>query len=73
MKAVLLTTLPNLRAYLLKSVLDSEGIVSFMKNETISSVHGAPCFDIDVLVFEEDYERAKEIYEQGFFDSCEEL
>ena len=74
MKTVHLATLPNgFQAYLLKDLLSQEGIVSFMKNETISSVYNIPGFEIEVLVFEEDYEKAKEIYERGFPDSLEEL
>jgi len=73
MKTVYLATLPNsFRAYLLKDILSQEGIVSFMKNETISSVYNIPGMEMEVLVFEEDYEKAKEIYERGFPDNIEE-
>ena len=67
MKTVYLATLLNsFQAYLLKDILDSEGIVSFMRNETISSVYNIPGLEIEVLVFEDDYEKAKEIYDKAF-------
>ena len=67
MKTIHLATLQNsFQAYLLKDILSQEGIVSFMKNETIYSVYSIPGMDIEVLVFEDDYERAREIYERGF-------
>ena len=67
MKTVYLATLLNsFQAYLLKDVLESEGIVSFMRNETISSVYNIPGLEIEVLVFEDDYEKAKEIYDRAF-------
>jgi len=67
MKTVYLATLLNsFQAYLLKDILESEGIVSFMRNETISSVYSIPGMLIEVLVFEDDYEKAKEIYDRAF-------
>ena len=67
MKTVYLATLLNsFQAYLLKDILESEGIVSFMRNETISSVYNIPGLEIEVLVFEDDYEKAKEIYDRAF-------
>jgi hypothetical protein len=73
MKTVYLTTVLNsFQAYLLKDILSQEGIVSFMRNETISSVYSIPGMEIEILVFEDDYERAKEIYEKGFPDYKEE-
>ena len=72
MKTITLATLQNsFQAYLLKDILNQEGIVSFMKNETISSVYNIPGFLIEVLVFEKDYEKALEIYEKGFSDKSE--
>ena len=73
MKTVYLATMQNsFQAYLLKDVLDSEGIVSFMRNETISSVYSIPGMEIEILVFEEDYEKAKEIYDKAFPELSEE-
>ena len=67
MKTVYLTTVVNgFQAHLLKDILSQEGIVSFTKNETIYSVYSIPGMDIEVFVFEDDYERAREIYEKGF-------
>ena len=73
MKTVSLTTVQNsFQAYLLKDVLEHEGIVSFFKNETISSVYNIPGMEMEVLVFEDDYEKAREIFEKGFPDIPEE-
>ena len=67
MKTIHLATVPNsFQAYLLKDILSQEGIVSFLKNETISSVYNILGMEMEVFVFEDDYERAKEIYEKGF-------
>lgn len=67
MKTVSLATVQNsFQAYLLKDVLEHEGIVSFMKNEIISSVYNIPGMEMEVLVFEDDYEKAREIFERGF-------
>lgn len=73
MKTVYLATMPNsFQAYLLKDILDSEGIVSFMKNETISSVYSIPGMEIEILVFAEDFEKAKAIYDKAFPELTEE-
>jgi len=73
MKTVLLTTVINsFRAYLLQDILNQEGILSFLRNETISSVYNIPGMEMEVMVFEDDYERAREIYEKGFQDYNEE-
>ena len=72
MKTVYLaTSLSSFQAYLLKDILSHEGIESFFQNEAISSVYN-PGIQMEVLVFEEDYEKAKEIYERGFPDYNEE-
>ena len=73
MKTVYLTTMQNsFQAYLLKDILDSEGIASFMRNETISSVYNIPGLELEMLVFEDDYEKAKEIYDKAFPELSEE-
>ena len=72
METVYLATMQNsFQAYLLKDILENEGIVSFMRNEAISSVYN-PALQIEILVFEDDYERAKEIYDKGFTELSEE-
>jgi hypothetical protein len=68
MKTTVLTRQCNsFQANILKGALLNEGIVSFMRNETLSSlfsnIHG---FQLEVLVFEKDYEKAMDIFEKGF-------
>ncbi|EGJ72078.1 putative alcohol dehydrogenase [Bacteroides coprosuis DSM 18011] len=60
------------RANLLCSVLKNEGIESFKRNENSATVlAGLPGFEIEVYVFDKDYERAKEIYAEGFPDAAQ--
>lgn len=67
MKTVYLITLDNIsQASIVKDVLLNEGIESFTKNETISSVLNIPNLQLELEVFEEDYEKAYEILRQGF-------
>ena len=68
METVILATLDNsFQANILKDALHNEGIISFMRNENISSVlNFIPGFQIEILVFEEDYEKARDIFEKGF-------
>jgi conjugal transfer/entry exclusion protein len=68
MKTVYLATLPNdFQAQVLKNALQNEGIVSFMRNETLSSVlNFIQGFQIELLVFEKDYDKAFDIFEKGF-------
>ena len=68
MKTIILATLPNsFQAHILKDALQNEGITSFMRNETLSSVlNFIPGFQIEILVFEKDYEKAFDILERGF-------
>lgn len=67
MKTVYLITLDNIsQASIVKDVLLNEGIESFTKNETISSVLNIPNLQLELEVFEEDYEKAYEILKQGF-------
>lgn len=67
MKTVFLSTLENsFQAGLLKDLLINEDIESFFKNENISTVLGnIPGFQIEIYVFEKDYERAKEILREA--------
>lgn len=68
MKTILLTTLDNsFQANVLQGALKNEGIESFTKNEILSSVFGnISGFQMEILVFEKDYEKAMEIFKKGF-------
>lgn len=68
MKTVLLATLESrFQASILQGALKNEGIESFFTNDVVSSVFGnITGFQIEILVFEEDYERAMEILKEGF-------
>ena len=67
MKTVHLVTLENIsQAHIVQDILQNEGIESFTKNEVISSVINTPGFQLELEVFEEDYERALEITKKGF-------
>ena len=64
---LLLTADNNVQASLLQSALRNEGIESFLKNEHLSTVFGnIPGFQIEIYVFESDYEKAKEVLKNGF-------
>lgn len=67
MKTVFLSTLENsFQAGLLKDLLINEGIESFFKSENISNVLGnISGFQLEIYVFEKDYERAKEILKEA--------
>ncbi len=67
MKTVYLVTLENApQAAILQSALQNEGIESFTKNEVLSSVLNIADFQIQVEVYEEDYEKALEVLKKGF-------
>lgn len=67
MKTVYLVTLDNIsQATIVRDVLLNEGIESFTKNEVISSILNLSNLQIELEVFEEDYERAYEILKEGF-------
>ena len=68
METILLSTEDNnVQASLLQSALRNEGIESFLKNEHLSTVFGnIPGFQIEIYVFESDYEKAKEVLKNGF-------
>lgn len=67
MKTVYLITLDNIsQAMMVKDVLSNEGIKSFIKNEIISSVFNLPNLQIELEVFENDYQKAFSILEKGF-------
>ena len=68
METILLSTADNnVQASLLQSALRNEGIESFLKNEHLSTVSGnIPGFQIEIYVFESDYEKAKEVLKNGF-------
>ena len=67
METILLSTADNnVQASLLQSALRNEGIESFLKNEHLSTVFGnIPGFQIEIYVFESDYEKAKEVLKNG--------
>ena len=67
MKTVFLSTLENsFQAGLLKDLLINEGIESFFKNENISNVLGnISGFQLEIYVFEKDYERSNEILKEA--------
>lgn len=67
MKTIFLSTLDNsFQAGLLKDLLMNEGIESFFKNENMSTVLGnIPGFQLEIYVFEKDYERAQEILKEA--------
>lgn len=68
METILLSTADNnVQASLLQSALRNEGIESFLKNEHLSTVFGNILgFQIEIYVFESDYEKAKEVLKNGF-------
>lgn len=68
METVFLSTLNNsFQAGMLKDLLTDEGIESFFRNENISSVLGnIPGFQIEIYVYEKDYEKAYEILKRSF-------
>jgi hypothetical protein len=67
METIVLATLDNsMQANALHSALSDEGIVAFIRNETLSTVLPISEFQIEVVVFEKDYERSLEIYKKGF-------
>lgn len=67
MKTVYLIALDNIsQAAIVKDVLLNEGIESFYRNENISSVLNVPYLQIELVVFENDYEKAYEILRKGF-------
>ncbi len=67
MKTLYLVTLDNSsQASMVQDALQNEGIVSFLKNENIATVINTPGFQIELEVFEKDYEKALEVLKQGF-------
>ena len=68
METILLSTVDNnVQASLLQSALRNEGIESFLRNEHLSTVfRNIPGFQIEIYVFESDYEKAKEVLKNGF-------
>lgn len=65
-RTVRLTTCVNsYEAHVLKGALQAEGIACALHNENMCNLYGGavPAFDVDVFVFEDELERAKEIME----------
>lgn len=73
MKTVTLTTFKNdVRAHMLQDILKDEGIESMLQGENTAQVLGhIPGMDIQVLVFDNDYERARQILQDSFPDRME--
>lgn len=68
MKTVILTFFAdNVKAHMLQDILHNEGIECMLQGETLNQVlsylHG---FEIQVLVLEKDFERAKQILKESF-------
>lgn len=74
MKTVILTTFrSDVRAHMLQDILKNEGIESMLQGEFTAQVLSyIPGMDIQVLVFEKDYERALEILKTSFPEKVEE-
>lgn len=73
MKTVTLTTFKSdVRAHMLQDILKNEGIDSMLQGENTAQVLAyIPGMEIQVLVFEKDYERAREILKNSFPDKVE--
>ena len=50
-------------AEVIKGRLESEGIPCVLNNTTMNHVYGGMCFDIDIMVKEEDLEKARAVLE----------
>lgn len=74
MKTVILTTFrSDVRAHMLQDILKNEGIESMLQGELTAQVLAyIPGMEIQVLVFEKDYERALEILKTSFPEKVEE-
>lgn len=74
MKTVILTSFKSdVRAHMLQDILRNEGIESILQGELTAQVLSyIPGIDIQVLVFEDDYERAREILKNSFPEKVEE-
>ena len=68
METIVLTRLcDSVQANMLKDALYNEGIESFIRGETLYSVFSKlQGFQIEVIVFENDYEKAMDIFKKGF-------
>ncbi len=57
----------NVRAHMMQDILKNEGIESMIQgelsNQVLTHLRG---IDIQILVFEKDYERAKELLKESF-------
>lgn len=73
MKTVILTSFKSdVRAHMLQDILRNEGIESILQGELTAQVLSyIPGMDIQVLVFEDDYERAREILKNSFPEKVE--
>lgn len=73
MKTIKLTTFKSdVRARMLQDILKNEGIESMLQGENTAQVMGyIPGMDIQVLVFDKDYERARQVLQDSFPDRME--
>ena len=55
-----------IEAHRIHDVLGEQGIMSILQDENISSIIPCPAFEIPILVYEEDLEKAKEILRDLF-------
>lgn len=70
MKVVHLITMPNIQQrYLLKDLLENEGIEVVLNNEATATMLNALGVNIDIEVLEKDYEKALQILKESFPDS----
>lgn len=70
MKVVHLITMPNIQqGYLLKDLLENEGIEVVLNNEATATMLNAFGVNIDIEVLEKDYEKALQILKESFPDS----
>jgi len=66
MKTICLATLDNgVQASILQNALQDAGIESFIKNENMATVLNTPGFQIEVEVYEEDYQAAFDILKKA--------
>lgn len=73
MKTVILTSFTNnVQAHILQDILKDEGITSMLQGEMTNQVLSPLAnLGIQILVFEDDLERAKEILAKAFPDAAD--
>lgn len=67
MRRVRLATLDNvMQAQMLCDLLENEGIMAAQKNGAMATVLNTPGFQVEVEVYEQDYERALQCLRDAF-------